>query len=134
MSTQVEFITPIIGVSEVTLLRFKSWGIFSTTSLRKYSQNASYYQGFFAEFTKNVLLFILLILSAPFLLYSLKDSCTFLNHGAFGSCLKDALVASQTWQVHIERQPLRFFDRHSLPHLVYVVRRLAKFVGKTLAK
>ncbi|XP_071800923.1 uncharacterized protein [Asterias amurensis] len=61
--------------------------------------------------------------------FLLEDSCTFLNHGAFGSCLKDALVASQTWQVHIERQPLRFFDRHSLPHLVYVVRRLAKFVG-----
>ncbi|XP_022108998.1 probable L-cysteine desulfhydrase, chloroplastic isoform X2 [Acanthaster planci] len=61
--------------------------------------------------------------------FLLEEECTFLNHGAFGAVLKEALTASQKWQIHIERQPLRFFDRESLPQLVHVVRRLAKFVG-----
>ena len=59
----------------------------------------------------------------------MKDTCTFLNHGAFGGVLKPALEASQIWQRHIEKQPLRFFDRELLPHLAYVTRRLAKFIG-----
>ncbi|XP_038077787.1 probable L-cysteine desulfhydrase, chloroplastic [Patiria miniata] len=61
--------------------------------------------------------------------FLLEEECTFLNHGAFGAVLKDALTAAQRWQTYIERQPLRFFDRESLPQLVYVVRRLSKFVG-----
>lgn len=60
--------------------------------------------------------------------FFLDTSWTFLNHGAFGSVIKEALHASQSWQVYCERQPLRFLDRELLPHLVYVTRRLAKFV------
>lgn len=59
----------------------------------------------------------------------LLEDCTFLNHGAFGATLKDALEVAQQWQRYIERQPLRFFDREVLPHMAYITRRLAKFVG-----
>lgn len=62
--------------------------------------------------------------------FSSQEDCTFLNHGAFGCVLKEGLEASQKWQSHIERQPLRFFDRELLPLLVYVTRRLAQFVSK----
>lgn len=61
--------------------------------------------------------------------FLLEKDCTFLNHGAFGAVLSEGLSAAQLWQAYIERQPLRFFDRELLPHLVYVTRRLAKFVG-----
>lgn len=57
------------------------------------------------------------------------QDCVFLNHGAFGATLKEALEYSQEWQRHAERQPLRFFDRVLFPQLVYVQRRLASFVG-----
>lgn len=43
--------------------------------------------------------------------------------------MKDALDIAQKWQRYIERQPLRFFDRELLPHLVYVTRSLSKFIG-----
>ncbi|KAJ8314776.1 hypothetical protein KUTeg_006926 [Tegillarca granosa] len=61
--------------------------------------------------------------------FMLEEDCTFINHGAFGGVLKDALDIAQKWQRYIERQPLRFFDRELLPHLVYVTRRLSKFIG-----
>jgi hypothetical protein len=35
----------------------------------------------------------------------------------------------QAWQEYIDRQPVRFFDREMLPHLVYITRRMAQFVG-----
>ncbi|XP_052698505.1 uncharacterized protein LOC128176299 isoform X2 [Crassostrea angulata] len=59
----------------------------------------------------------------------LEKSCTFLNHGAFGAVMKETLDYAQKWQRYTERQPLRFYDRELLPHLAYVTRRLAKFVG-----
>nr|XP_022333506.1 probable L-cysteine desulfhydrase, chloroplastic [Crassostrea virginica] len=59
----------------------------------------------------------------------LEKSCTFLNHGAFGGVLKETLEYAQKWQRYTERQPLRFFDRELLPHLAYVTRRLANFIG-----
>ncbi|XP_078068477.1 uncharacterized protein LOC144493440 isoform X2 [Mustelus asterias] len=61
--------------------------------------------------------------------FLLEEETTFMNHGAFGGTLKDALDVAQKWQVHIERQPLRFYDRELLPHLVFVTKRLAEFVG-----
>lgn len=57
------------------------------------------------------------------------DNWTFLNHGAFGCVLKDALETAYKWQCYIERQPVRFIDREMLPLLAHVNRRLAKFVG-----
>ncbi|KAL5010543.1 hypothetical protein ScPMuIL_012848 [Solemya velum] len=61
--------------------------------------------------------------------FLLEEECTFLNHGAFGAVMKEALDVSQSWQTYTERQPLRFLDRELFPHLVAVIRRLAKFVG-----
>ncbi|CAG2249479.1 unnamed protein product [Mytilus edulis] len=58
-----------------------------------------------------------------------QTTVLFINHGAFGGVLKQAMETAQKWQVHTERQPLRFFDRELIPHLVYISRRLAKFVG-----
>ncbi|OWF37410.1 L-cysteine desulfhydrase-like [Mizuhopecten yessoensis] len=60
--------------------------------------------------------------------FLLEEDCTFINHGAFGGVLREAMDSAQEWQRYVERQPLRFYDRELLPHLVYVTRRLAKFV------
>ncbi|XP_060085055.1 uncharacterized protein LOC132564420 [Ylistrum balloti] len=60
--------------------------------------------------------------------FLLEEDCTFINHGAFGGVLREAMKSAQEWQMYVERQPLRFYDRELLPHLVYVTRRLAKFV------
>lgn len=57
------------------------------------------------------------------------DNWTFLNHGAFGCVLKDALETAYKWQCYVERQPVRFVDREMLPLLAHINRRLAKFVG-----
>ncbi|XP_052087446.1 uncharacterized protein LOC127724505 [Mytilus californianus] len=61
--------------------------------------------------------------------FYLEEDCTFINHGAFGGVLKEAMETAQKWQIYTERQPLRFFDRELIPHLVHISRRLAKFVG-----
>lgn len=66
-------------------------------------------------------------LSSDFLLQ--RDEWTFLNHGAFGSSLKCGYDRAQQWRLHLEHQPLRFFDRDLLPHLVYGARQLADFVN-----
>ncbi|CAL1534979.1 unnamed protein product [Lymnaea stagnalis] len=61
--------------------------------------------------------------------FLLEENCCFLNHGAFGGALKQALDTVHMWQRYTESQPLRFFDRQLLPLLVHVSRRLAAFVG-----
>ena len=61
--------------------------------------------------------------------FLLEQETCFLNHGAFGACLADALDAVHHWQKFVERQPLRFLDRQLLPHLVGVTRRLASLLG-----
>ena len=38
-------------------------------------------------------------------------------------------VSLQKWQLYVDTQPVKFFDRELLPHLVYVTRRMAKFIG-----
>lgn len=48
------------------------------------------------------------------------------------STCDSTIFSLQKWQRYTERQPLRFYDRELLPHLAYVTRRLAKFVGLTL--
>ncbi|EDV25115.1 uncharacterized protein TRIADDRAFT_56707 [Trichoplax adhaerens] len=63
--------------------------------------------------------------------FLLGDEYTFLNHGAFGSVLKEALDAVQAWQRYTEAQPLKFLDRELFPQLVHVSRRLCNFIGCT---
>lgn len=60
--------------------------------------------------------------------FLIEENWTFINHGAFGAVVKEALQAAFVWQTYCEKQPLRFLDRELLPHLVYVTKRLAKFV------
>ena len=36
---------------------------------------------------------------------------TYLNHGAFGACLRQPYAVAHAWQRHCETQPLRFLDR-----------------------
>jgi selenocysteine lyase/cysteine desulfurase len=57
------------------------------------------------------------------------DEFTFLNHGAFGAALVVGWERAEQWRRYLERQPLRYFDRDLLPHLVYSTRRLASFVN-----
>lgn len=59
--------------------------------------------------------------------FLLDPNWTFLNHGAFGASLKVGYERAEQWRYHLERQPLRYFDRDLLPHLVYSARQLADF-------
>lgn len=56
-----------------------------------------------------------------------RTNWSFLNHGAFGGALYCGYARAQQWRAHLEEQPLRFFDRELLPHLVYAARRIAHF-------
>lgn len=58
-----------------------------------------------------------------------RANWTFVNHGAFGGALRCGHVLAQQWRQYLERQPLRYFDRDLLPHLVYAARSLARFSG-----
>lgn len=58
-----------------------------------------------------------------------RPEWTFLNHGAFGASLRCGYDRAQQWRLHLERQPLRFFDRDLLPHLVHSARQMAEFVN-----
>jgi isopenicillin-N epimerase len=62
---------------------------------------------------------------SPFLVD--RSTWTFLNHGAFGGALRVGYQRAQDWRHHLEQQPLRYFDRDLLPHLVYSARRMAAF-------
>lgn len=56
-----------------------------------------------------------------------RTNWTFLNHGAFGGALQCGYDRAHQWRAYLEEQPLRFFDRDLLPHLVYSARRMATF-------
>jgi len=62
-------------------------------------------------------------------LFMLDEAWTFVNHGAFGAALAPAFNVAHAWRTFAESQPLRFFDRVLLPHMVHSVRRAAEFVG-----
>jgi selenocysteine lyase/cysteine desulfurase len=61
--------------------------------------------------------------------FMLDKKWTFLNHGAFGACLSCVYRRAEQWRLYLEKQPLRYFDRDLLPHMVYTTRRLAQFLG-----
>jgi isopenicillin-N epimerase len=56
------------------------------------------------------------------------DNWTFLNHGAFGAALNVGSQRAALWRRYSERQPLRYFDRHLLPHLAHTARSMADFL------
>ena len=61
--------------------------------------------------------------------FYLDDNYTFLNHGAFGSVLKEAMQTLQGLQIYIEKQPVSFIDREMFPLIVFSQKELAAFVG-----
>jgi selenocysteine lyase/cysteine desulfurase len=61
--------------------------------------------------------------------FLLDPAWTFLNHGAFGGALRVGYDRAEAWRRHLERQPLRFFDRDLLPHLAHTGRILSRLVG-----
>lgn len=61
-------------------------------------------------------------------LFLLKDSWTFINHGAFGSVFKPLLEEAQRWQTFCEEQPLRFYDRELFPLVAFSLRKMSKFL------
>ena len=59
---------------------------------------------------------------------NLDRTFTFLNHGAFGLALDVGLQRANSWRFFLEKQPLRYFDRYLLNHLVHSTRSLVDFV------
>ena len=44
-------------------------------------------------------------------LFLLDKDIVFLNHGSFGACPKPVFAEYQQWQLHLERQPVKFLGR-----------------------
>jgi hypothetical protein len=57
-----------------------------------------------------------------------RNRWTFLNHGAFGLGLQCGLHRAQSWRNYAEKQPLQYFDRTLLPHMVHVTRKMVDVV------
>ena len=57
-----------------------------------------------------------------------REDWTFLNHGAFGLGLGAGLRRAGSWRDFAESQPLRYFDRHLLPHVAHAARGMVDFV------
>ena len=57
-----------------------------------------------------------------------RQQWSFLNHGAFGLALDVGLHRANSWRVFLESQPLQYFDRYLLNHLVHGARCMADFV------
>jgi hypothetical protein len=51
------------------------------------------------------------------------ENFTFINHGAFGGCLRAPYAVARAWQDYCEAQPLRFLDR-CIPLVQYFAIRL----------
>jgi len=60
-----------------------------------------------------------------------RTNWTFLNHGAFGLGLGAGLRRAERWRNFAESQPLRYFDRHLLPHVAHAARGMVDFVTTT---
>lgn len=59
-----------------------------------------------------------------------REQWTFLNHGAFGLALDVGLHRANSWRMFLESQPLRYFDRFLLNHLVHSARCMVDFVTR----
>lgn len=58
-------------------------------------------------------------------LFMLRESDTFINHGAFGAAIRPLYDLAAAWRDVLERNPLEFFDRTLLPVLAHSVRVMA---------
>lgn len=64
--------------------------------------------------------------------FFLDPSWTYLNHGAFGAVVKEVMETVHRFQIYLETQPTRVFDREFVPLIFTVIQRLAKFVKADL--
>ncbi|MEY5131738.1 MAG: hypothetical protein RL734_1805 [Bacteroidota bacterium] len=63
--------------------------------------------------------------------YLHRDEWTFLNHGAFGLALSLGMERADSWRMFLESQPLRYFDRYLLDHLLHSARCMVDFCSST---
>jgi hypothetical protein len=61
--------------------------------------------------------------------FMVDPSWTFVNHGAFGGAVRPAFDEAAHWRMHMESQPLRYFDRVLMPHMVHSCRAVAAEIG-----
>lgn len=59
----------------------------------------------------------------------LEEDLHFLNHGSFGACPRDVLVAQSEWRSKMETQPVKFFTADAPEGLKRAKNLLADFVG-----
>jgi isopenicillin-N epimerase len=59
----------------------------------------------------------------------LEEDLHFLNHGSFGACPRDVLVAQSEWRSKMEMQPVKFFTVDAPEGLKRAKKMLADFVG-----
>ena len=59
-----------------------------------------------------------------------RSQWSFLNHGAFGLAVSCGIERANDWRVFLESQPLRYFDRYLLNHLVHSARCMVDFCSE----
>lgn len=59
----------------------------------------------------------------------LEEDIHFLNHGSFGACPRDVLVAQSEWRSKMEAQPVKFFTVDGPEGLKRAKKMLADFIG-----
>jgi selenocysteine lyase/cysteine desulfurase len=63
-----------------------------------------------------------------------RSNWTFLNHGAFGLAILCGIERANSWRYFLESQPLRYFDRYLLDHLVHSARCMVDFCSNASDK
>lgn len=58
-------------------------------------------------------------------LFLLDPKVTYLNHGSYGACFRQAMVAQHTYQELLEKQPVAFMEIVSIPALLAAVADVA---------
>lgn len=59
----------------------------------------------------------------------LDEDVAFLNHGSFGACPRDVLVAQSEWRTKMERQLVKFITVEAPPAMKDSLTKLGAFVG-----
>lgn len=59
----------------------------------------------------------------------LEDDLHFLNHGSFGACPRDVLIAQSEWRSKMERQPVHFITVEAPEQLIKSKKLVSDFLG-----
>lgn len=60
--------------------------------------------------------------------FGITPDITFINHGAFGSCLVGSAAIKRWYEERMEREVVEFVDRELLPFIVHSIRSLSRFL------